>query len=692
MLFVYLLTTVISGLWLIKMVKSKTLLIKRTPLDIPILLFLASNILSTIFSIDSHTSIFGYYSRLNGGLLSIICYSLLYFALVANFEKDKAVTLIKIAVWGGAIPAVWAIFEHFGISFSCVLLTGQVNASCWVQDVQARVFSTLGQPNWLASYLAMLIFPSIYFYLTAKQKLFKAIYLLATACYYLAFTFTYSRGTTLGLISGLLIFTLLTVINPKSLFNALVVILAKILSPPVMEKIIGSYNQRLKLDLNLMLLRSLGVIFALFLSINLLFGSSLSQFRLIKQSAPPSRPAITPATLSTDTQLEIGGTESGQIRLIVWRGAWEIFKHYPILGSGVETFAYSYYNFRPKEHNLVSEWDFLYNKAHNEYLNYLANTGLVGFTAYMFFILSFIIWNKKVILTRLKFKNSSLYIFSLALLSSYIGYLVQNFFGFSVVMVAIFFYLYPAIAFILAEDAKPIQITPLAILKSSLFSKLSTFIIISLTFLFLFQIVKLWLADYYFNQGSNANEAGNPGKAYNRFTDAIRLNPGEPLYHSELAFAAAGAAVALEESDATLSGQLKSQTLLETEKLIKNHPKNASLFRTAVRTFYLLSTKDQTFTAKALETLNQTIALSPTDAKLYYNKAIILGAEGKNSEAIETLEKTVKLKPNYRDAYYALGIFYFQDGQKERAIETMKTVLKLAPSDLEASEKLKTWQ
>ena len=43
-------------------------------------------------------------------------------------------------------------------------------------------------------------------------------------------------------------------------------------------------------------------------------------------------------------------------------------------------------------HNLTSEWDFLYNKAHNEYLNYLATTGLFGLGSYLLFIGVFLVW------------------------------------------------------------------------------------------------------------------------------------------------------------------------------------------------------------------------------------------------------------------------------------------------------------
>src|SRR5574337_1166296 len=77
MILTYGFTVVIVGAWILKSINDKRLTIKRTPLDIPLLLFLVANILSTIFSMDVHTSIWGYYSRSNGGLLSIISYLLL---------------------------------------------------------------------------------------------------------------------------------------------------------------------------------------------------------------------------------------------------------------------------------------------------------------------------------------------------------------------------------------------------------------------------------------------------------------------------------------------------------------------------------------------------------------------------------------------------------------------------------------
>src|SRR5581483_1490788 len=71
------LTLLIASAWISKSLIERQIRIKRTRLDIPILLFLTSQVLATIFSIDPHTSLWGYYSRFNGGLYSLFSYAFL---------------------------------------------------------------------------------------------------------------------------------------------------------------------------------------------------------------------------------------------------------------------------------------------------------------------------------------------------------------------------------------------------------------------------------------------------------------------------------------------------------------------------------------------------------------------------------------------------------------------------------------
>ena len=154
-------------------------------------------------------------------------------------------------------------------------------------------------------------------------------------------------------------------------------------------------------------------------------------------------------TASQGTALETGGTESGSIRKIVWTGALRIWQANPknfLIGTGPETFAESYYQFRPIEHNQTSEWELLYNKAHNEFLNYLATTGLLGLLSYLLLlIIQFSVFIKKS-------PNIEYRTLNIALLAGWLTISITNFWGFSVVIMQLFLFLFPAIAITLNDQ------------------------------------------------------------------------------------------------------------------------------------------------------------------------------------------------------------------------------------------------
>ena len=183
MYFVYLLTTLITTFHLINVFQKKAPFRQKTFLDIPILLFFSSQVISTFYSIDPHTSFFGYYSRLNGGLLSLICYIFLYFILSVYINSDFKNKIINFSLFSAFLVSIYAIAEHFGI-----------DKNLWVQDVQSRVFSTLGQPNWLAAYLCILIPFSIDKFLKSKNLKHQIYFLILTLSFYLSLLFTKSKS------------------------------------------------------------------------------------------------------------------------------------------------------------------------------------------------------------------------------------------------------------------------------------------------------------------------------------------------------------------------------------------------------------------------------------------------------------------------------------------------------------------
>jgi O-antigen ligase len=689
MIFTYLLTTIITGTWIVRMIAAKKLILKRTILDIPILIFLVANILSTAFSIDAHVSWWGYYTRSNGGLLSIITYSLLYFGLISNFDAKQIIKFIKAAIWGGIAVSLYAIPEHFGVSPSCIVLYSQFDANCWVQDVQARVFATLGQPNWLAAYLGMLIFPAGYFLAKADRLQGKIFYGLAVLLMYMAFTFTYSRGATLGLLVGLFVFVGLG-------WGA-------------------AMARQLKLKRkNWQIFQPVAIFGAIIISITLIFGTALSSFRLLQLGAVANRPGLssTIATASVGTQLENGGTDSGVIRLIVWGGAIEIFKKYPIFGSGVETFAYSYYGSRSVDHNMVSEWDFLYNKAHNEYLNYLANTGIVGFASYMLLIGVFLWWALKSWLVSIKMGNKidengiDRQLLIAAITASYTGYLVQNFFGFSVVVIATYFYLFPAILIVATSGESKLEVHSRLLVgigqgvgriisKRRKLGKIVRIVAIAVTVIltvnYALMISRLWYADTLYAKGSNLTDAGRPLLGYDKLLLASIFNPDEPLYRIDMGYAAAASAAALSADESSESAELIEKlekiAVSETEKVLLDYPQNVSNFRSAVRTYYELATIDPIYLDKVIVTFDQAIALAPTDPKLYFNKGLIENQMGKKS-ATQTIEKAISLKPNYRDAYLGLATILIQNKEIPEAKIWLERAAKYYPNDKEIEDKL----
>jgi len=480
MLLVYFLTIVIAASWLIQMIAERRFIFRRTFWDLPLIIFLLSQVLSFVFSIDRHTSFWGYYSRFNGGLLSTICYLLLYWAFVSNIDKKNTLRTIYFTLISSALVAVYGIAEHFGI-----------DANQWVQDVRNRVFSTLGQPNWLAAWLVALIPLTWGFLLNSKSKLQNLLYYSLFIILLLCFLYTKSRSGLLGLTVAFVAFWGLLFWFKRRTAK-------KILKP-------------------FLIITSLLVIFNLFI-----LTPWQPKFLNFKSTTPQNPVAA--------QEIPTGGTESGEIRKIVWQGALGIWRHHPVLGTGPETFAYSYYWYRPRAHNDVSECDFLYNKAHNEYLNYMATTGTIGLAAYLFLIASYLFWALK------KSRKAEL----LALFSGFLSILATNFFGFSVVSVSLFFFLYPAISFNLIKDKEEQTI------KKSKKQQLKTPWpwlafggILLLAFYLLISTLKYWYADTRFALGEKLNKSSEANKAFPFLQKAITFRSSEPIYYDELSLSAA---------------------------------------------------------------------------------------------------------------------------------------------------------
>lgn len=677
MMLTYGLTIFIAGAWIGKMVLNKKIIFRRTFLDWPILLYLASHILSTIFSLDVHTSIWGYYSRFHEGLLATISYLILFYALVSNLTKKEVIKSLLFSFVSGVIVSLWGTLEHFGTSISCIFITGQANDDCWIQDVRNRVFATLGQPNWMAAYLDVLILATLGFIFKMighqtiiKEKNDRPLIvhdfrsILLASLFFAALLFTKSRSGLLGLLAGFGVFGL------------------------------GFFITQGKRTVELVKSKSFLVITAIFVLITLFFGLPFDKIDQLtipnllagkKQAAAPAKPA------TTDGYIDIGISESGDIRKIVWKGAIKIWERYPIFGSGVETFAYAYYKDRPVEHNYVSEWDFLYNKAHNEFLNILATTGTVGFLSYLSILGVYSWWILKQVRHPKAVDHQSLI---LALYAGYISILVTNFFGFSVVIIGIFFFLIPGFCLLLSlPDAEPIksELKPQKHPNSGNTSggQWTAIAIICLIGLFLeWNLLQMWQADEAFAYGKNLDGIQDYSQATPYLLKSVETNGDEPTFQDELSYneAILTAQIFQEASGSAQEKIARVQPYLNlttksSDQAVNSEPNNLSFWKTRTKVFYQLAVIDPQFLSQALAAITKAVDLAPTDPKVRYNYGLILGRSGDVNGAIKAFEDTIALKADYSDAHYALGLYYDQVGQKDKARAQMEYILKHIGAD-----------
>ncbi len=664
--YVYLTTILITTLWTIKNIYSsrslKDFLNKyrqRTLLDLPLLLLISVTILTTLSSIDIRTSVFGYYSRFNGGLLSIIAFSLLFWAFIHNMRTKQTLKTLFILLTSGFIVSVVAIAERLGYYPTCVFtqafqesssLSQALTTNCWFQNVQARVFATLGQPNWLAAWIVAII-PLTWIFMFDKIKIRlwsrstsinKYIWVILSALFFAVLLFTKSRSGLLGFTSAFVVFWTIAFIKFRSDHKF---VKSKMITP-------------------------LTIITSSFLLISFVFGTSWTQ-GLIREDM----------TASARRQR----SETPEIRKIVWIGAISILKENVLLGTGPETFAYSYPKYRPQEHNLTFEWEYIYNKAHNEYLNYAANMGIVGLTAYLILVgstlylfINFIrndeklpkIESSKSPLVAFELSETSHSLVSIGLLAGYISLLVTNFFGFSVVLTTLLFFAYPAIAISLLKEKEQKE-TSVGLIK------LAFIIVISSIGIYLLNsLANYWKADYLYTSSVAQSKIGDLDTAREEISMALKLSKSEPIFWSELSSVSTRQAVSLtEKGDMDLAKILAESSVEEGQFALLLSPSNPTLIKKQSSNLIQLSGIDGKYLEKARDTLERATISSPTDAKLLYNLALAQIRTDQRDKAQSTLEKAIALKANYIDARYAHALLQKDKGEIVPALKEARYIL-----------------
>ncbi len=136
--------------WVSKGVMQGELRIRRTPLDIPIVLFVIGYGISAVFSVDRWHSIWGVFGDPSRGFLSIAALALAYYLVVSHFTPKRFYWMFGALVASSFVVVLWSVLALMGVQFlpgslalyAPISLTGTVSTLATFLAVTPMLFLT----------------------------------------------------------------------------------------------------------------------------------------------------------------------------------------------------------------------------------------------------------------------------------------------------------------------------------------------------------------------------------------------------------------------------------------------------------------------------------------------------------------------------------------------------------------------
>ena len=383
-------------LFILLLIRYKEL--KFDKYDILFGVFILLVILSTVFSVDVRISIFGMPNRFEG-LLTFICYFLIYYCARYYLNiSNKSLNIILIAI---SIISIIGILQYYNL-ITLSRYYGQSFAS-----------ATFGNRNFFGSFLALVVPFTMCLYIFYNKELALIPCLLS----FFALLCSLTRSAWLAfLIISIIGLIYLIILKDKRTWKRAILTIALLLMLFITFYINKpkAFTGRITSTMND-------------------FNSIIDSIDEIKNNENENLPN------QKENLLDILASMSNTIasnRMIIWKCAVKIIKHYPIFGSGPDAFFSGL---------CTKELDFVVNtvyhalnngfpdKAHNEWLHIGATIGIPALIIYVTFIILIL---RKLRKTNLK-ENKISFIIYICIIS----YIIQSMFNISTIGVAPIYYL-----------------------------------------------------------------------------------------------------------------------------------------------------------------------------------------------------------------------------------------------------------
>ena len=329
---------VIIGLmfWALKMINREEVKFTSTPLNLPVLSFIAMCTLSLIWSDTFFTSLKELPLFLSGPLL--------YFVIVNNIEDEKQINrIINTVIVIGATLGIYGIFQYNDIDFSFWAHAGG----------RHKIFGFFGNVGYFAGYIVLPLSLSIPLFLVSKNRNRKILLLIGILLMGTTLIATLSRSSYAAFGFSLLFMFLLFLLTRGKNF--------------IKE------NNKLFV-----------IVLIVIITISFLF--------IIP--TPLSKPGTVISEIKGRISVaQLSQNRSIARRIAIWKFTGMMIKDHPILGSGIGTFKYNDLRYQAKffeqeDNRSIYPYGFA-EKAHNEYLQLWAELGIIGLAIFLWIIITY---------------------------------------------------------------------------------------------------------------------------------------------------------------------------------------------------------------------------------------------------------------------------------------------------------------
>lgn len=454
-------------LWVLKYFKEEKNIWVKSPLNLPIFLFILIMSISLLESKFLIVSLRDY--------IIFLSYFLIYFLVINNIKNEQEFySFIKLFFIISFIISIYTIIQYYGLDPYLRELGG--------------LTSTIGQKNWISNYLA-LIFPLIFsLFLLEEVKKNKIYLFLLLSVIYTTIMICQSRGIWIS-ISLTLIFAIYIVIK----FNI--------------------YEIFKKNKKWLIILLSTFLIITIIYSTDNPLNKSLLTL--------PQR------ALSTFDEED----PSINTRFLIWKNTLQMIKDKPLLGSGIGTFKMNYLDYQAEFLNenpgSIKYWTHA-REPHNEYLQIWAELGIIGLGIFLSIIFIFC---KLTINYLKKESSDKKKIIVFGLFMGITSFLIHSLFSFPLHVPALSsaFSIILGLSIVYIKDFKFSIFKDKQNIKTSKYSKLQILLSVIILVIAIMAIdslaIKPYISEIYFYRGRKNLLEENHGQALSNFEYAKKLNP-----------------------------------------------------------------------------------------------------------------------------------------------------------------------